>query len=342
MTARHVLSDGYRFSRIIKGGWHLAGDHGAIDREQAIKDMAAFVEAGVTTFDCADIYTGVEEMIGDFIRAEPRLGRRVQIHTKFVPDLSDLAIVDKSYVARIIDRSLRRMGVEQLDVVQFHWWNYDVSRYVDVALELDRQRCAGKIGRIGVTNFDTAHLAELLEAGVPIATNQLQYSLLDRRPRGAMTALCRAHDIALLCYGTVAGGFLSDRWLAKTEPDNLTNRSLIKYRLIIEDCGGWDFLQGLLGALRAIATKHGVDIATIATAAALTFPNVAAAIVGATSSSHVAANVAASRVVLDEDDLKRLEAARDAGAEVEGDVFALERDRNGRHGRIMKYELNKV
>jgi aryl-alcohol dehydrogenase-like predicted oxidoreductase len=51
MTARHVLSDGYSFSRIIKGGWHLAGDHGVIDRAQAIRDMAAFVEAGITTFD---------------------------------------------------------------------------------------------------------------------------------------------------------------------------------------------------------------------------------------------------------------------------------------------------
>ena len=58
---------------VIKGGWHLAGDHGRIDRAQAIRDMATFVEAGITTFDCADIYTGVEEMIGDFRAAHPSL-----------------------------------------------------------------------------------------------------------------------------------------------------------------------------------------------------------------------------------------------------------------------------
>jgi aryl-alcohol dehydrogenase-like predicted oxidoreductase len=156
-----------------------------------------------------------------------------------------------------------------------------------------------------------------------------------------MTALCAAHDIVLLCYGTVAGGFLSDRWAGQPEPQHLTNRSLIKYKLILEDCGGWGFLQRLLGVLRAIATKHGVDIATIATSAMLNRPQVAAAIVGATSSSHVAANVAALRVVLDEEDRRMLDAVRDHAPEVEGDVFALERDRAGRHGRIMKYELNK-
>jgi aryl-alcohol dehydrogenase-like predicted oxidoreductase len=157
-----------------------------------------------------------------------------------------------------------------------------------------------------------------------------------------MTALCQAHDIVMLCYGTVAGGFLSDRWLGQPPPEGLTNRSLIKYQLIIEDCGGWDFLQGLLSALKVIAVKHEVDVATIATAAALTFPNVAAAIVGATSARHIAANVAATKVVLDDEDLTMLNAARDSGAEVGGDVFALERDRDGRHGRIMKYELNKT
>jgi aryl-alcohol dehydrogenase-like predicted oxidoreductase len=70
------------------------------------------------------------------------------------------------------------------------------------------------------------------------------------------------------------------RWLGRREPDDLTNRFLIKYKLIIKDCGGWEFLRGFLAVLKVITNKHGVDIATIATAAALTFPNVAAAIVG--------------------------------------------------------------
>jgi aryl-alcohol dehydrogenase-like predicted oxidoreductase len=64
MIPRVTLDHAYSISRIIKGGWHLAGDHGAIEPEQARKDMARFVETGITTFDCADIYTGVEELIG--------------------------------------------------------------------------------------------------------------------------------------------------------------------------------------------------------------------------------------------------------------------------------------
>src|ERR1700676_4120879 len=88
MIPRCTLSDGYSISRIVKGGWHLAGHHGPVDPAGACKDMASFVEAGITTFDCADIYTGVEALIGDFRRAYPGLARLVQVHTKFVPDLS--------------------------------------------------------------------------------------------------------------------------------------------------------------------------------------------------------------------------------------------------------------
>jgi aryl-alcohol dehydrogenase-like predicted oxidoreductase len=152
---RIALRGGYSISRIIKGGWHLAGDHGAVDAGQALKDMATFVEAGITTFDCADIYTGVEQMIGDFRQAYPEHARQVQVHTKFVPDLSELHSLDRAQVAAIIDRSLARLRLERLDLVQFHWWDFTVPRYVETALELDRLRKAGKIAHVGVTNFDT-------------------------------------------------------------------------------------------------------------------------------------------------------------------------------------------
>jgi aryl-alcohol dehydrogenase-like predicted oxidoreductase len=343
MIPRQRLDHGYDISRIIKGGWHLAGDHGLIDRTQALADMAAFVEAGITTFDCADIYTGVEQMIGDFRRAYPDHAELIQVHTKFVPDLADLPRVDESYVARIIDRSLQRLGVDRIDLVQFHWWDYASPRYVDVALELDRQRRAGKIARLGVTNFDVAHLAPIVEAGVPIAAHQVQYSLLDRRPQNGMVDYCQSHGIALLCYGTVAGGFLSEQWLDRPEPTGpLTNRSLVKYKLIIDDFGGWDAFQALLGALRHIAAKHGVDIASIATAAILNRPCVAAAIVGATNTRHLASHARIGALKLDAMDVEALDTATRGASGPLGDVYALERDRHGPHGRIMKYELNKV
>ena len=326
MIPRATVEGGYQISRIIKGGWHLAGDHGSIDRAQALLDMASFVEAGVTTFDCADIYTGVEQLIGDFRRAYPDLAERVQIHTKFVPDLADLSRVDRRYVETIIDRSLARLGVEQIDLVQFHWWDYAVPGHIDTALELQLQRDAGKIARLGVN----------------LATHQVQYSLLDLRPEHGMVELCGRRAIGLLCYGTVAGGFMSERWLGAPEPpDTPTNRSLIKYKLIIDDFGGWECFQALLRALSDVARKHGCDIATVATAAILEKPQVAATIVGATNTNHLAAHQRIGSLRLDDED-RAILAGVTAGAKgPEGDVYSLERDREGPHGRIMKYELNK-
>jgi aryl-alcohol dehydrogenase-like predicted oxidoreductase len=340
---RISLSGGYEISRIIKGGWHLAGDHGAIDPDQARKDMATFVDAGITTFDCADIYTGVELLIGGFRRAYPSHAKRVQIHTKFVPDLSDLHSVDGAQVEAIIDRSLTRLGQERLDLVQFHWWDFAVPRYVETALELDRLRRAGKIARIGVTNFDTPRLEELVDAGIPITSHQVQYSLVDDRPNHGMVAYCRSRNIALLCYGTVCGGFLSERWLGKPAPPaDLTNRSLAKYRLIIEDFGGWDLFQELLGTLSRIAATHGTDIASVATRAILERDQVAAAIVGAVNTSHLHAHVKIGALRLHAGDLSSIASVTGRREGPAGDIYDLERDRKGAHGRIMKYELNAL
>jgi aryl-alcohol dehydrogenase-like predicted oxidoreductase len=340
---RASLPGGYSISRLIKGGWHLGGDHGPVDAEQARRDMACFVEAGITTFDCADIYPGVEELIGGFRRAYPALAALTQVHTKLVPDLSELVSVDRRYVERIIDRSLMRLGMERLDLVQFHWWDFAVPRYVEAALALEQLRQAGKLARIGVTNFDTLRLGELLAAGVPVVAHQLQYSVLDQRAKTTMVGFCQQQGIALLCYGTVAGGFLSERWLGKPEPTGaLENRSLIKYQLIIEDFGGWALFQELLQTLRRIAVRHDADIASVATRLMLDRPGVAAAIVGATNTAHLQAHGRIGALRLDASDLAAIASVTERRQGPKGDVYALERDRNSRHGRIMKYELNAV
>jgi aryl-alcohol dehydrogenase-like predicted oxidoreductase len=341
MIPRFALANDCEISRIIKGGWHLAGGHGDIDPDQARRDMARFVEEGITTFDCADIYTGVESLIGGFRLAYPALASRIQVISKLVPDLSVLATVDRAQVEATIDRSLRRLEMERLDIVQFHWWDYTVPRYVETALELDRLRRAGKIGHIGAINFDTPRLKELVDAGVPIVAHQIQYSLLDDRPEKGMVDYCRDHGIGLLCYGTVCGGFLSERWLGKPEPvGDLPNRSLIKYKLIIDEFGDWALFQQLLRTLDAIAQKHGADIASVASRAILDRDQVAAVIVGATNTAHLAAHAKLGRLRLDGEDLARIAAVTGQRRGPAGDVYDLERDRTGPHGRIMKYELN--
>ncbi len=342
MIPRLALAPDYEISRLIKGGWHLAGGHGAIDPAAAMRDMARFVDAGITTFDCADIYTGVEELIGRFRREYPAQARRLRVHTKFVPDLDKLATLDAAYVAGIIARSLARLGQERLDLVQFHWWDYATPRYVEVALQLEQLRRQGKIDRIGLTNFGTLQVRELLAAGVPVFAHQLQYSLLDDRPTHGMAELSQSRQIALLCYGTVAGGFLSDRWLGAPEPaEPLANRSLTKYRLVIEEFGGWPLFQELLLALRTIADRHHCDIATVATRAVLDRPGVAAAIVGATSAAHLEAHGAIGALTLSAADRALIEGVTARRKGPPGDVYELERDRHGPHGRIMKYELNR-
>ncbi len=98
--------------------------------------LEAAFDAGLTTFDCADIYTGVEALIGAFrarlsARRGAKAARALKVHTKLLPDLDCLRRISKSYVEGIVDESVRRLGVEQLDLVQFHWWDYGVPGAVN-------------------------------------------------------------------------------------------------------------------------------------------------------------------------------------------------------------------
>ncbi|MDE1995311.1 MAG: aldo/keto reductase, partial [Rhizobiaceae bacterium] len=156
-----------------------------------------------------------------------------------------------------------------------------------------------------------------------------------------LTALAAENNVRFLCYGSVAGGFLSDRWLGQPEPDMpLENRSLVKYKLIIDDFGGWDLFQSLLRALKTVGERHGVDIATIASAWVLEQPQVAAVIVGARNQAHALANAKIMDVDLTTEDRAEIGGVIAESNGLVGDVYTLERDRNGRHGSIMHYNLN--
>ena len=341
---RIELEEGYSISRLIKGGWHLAGGHGDVAPTQAIKDMATFVEHGITTFDCADHYTGVEELIGQFRIAYPELAKNVQVHTKIVPDYDRLTTVNRQYLEGIVDRSLKRLRVEQLDLVQYYWWDPDgAPGFVEAALVLNELREAGKIARIGVTNFNTSHLRALLEANIPISTNQPQYSPIDVRPENSFIPFSLQNNISQLCYGTLAGGFLSSDWIGKPEPmESFSNRSLTKYKLIIEDFGGWDLFQQLLSCLKTIADKYDVTVPLVALRWILDRPGVAAAIVGATSTRHISENLRVFEFELTDDDNSLIDSVLKKRSGPGGDCFDLERDMTGRHGEIMRYNQNDL
>ena len=342
------LAPGYVISRVIRGGWQLAGGHGDVERARVTDDLAAFYDAGVTTFDCADIYTGVEEMIGDF-RAAMLNSRgadalaRLRVHTKFVPDLDILPTITGTDVRRIIERSLQRLRMDRLDLVQFHWWDYDQPRYAETARHLLDLQAEGKINLIGGTNFDAAHVQEIADAGVTFATLQVQYSVLDQRPAGAMTDICAKLGTRLLCYGTLAGGFLGDAWLGKPEPTGaLENRSLVKYKLIIDDFGGWELFQALLVTLRQVADRHGASVSNIASRYVLDLPSVAGVIVGASHAGHLGDTLRVGEIRLSPDDRHAIDAVITQRKGPSGEVYTLERDRTGRHGAIMQYNLADV
>jgi len=350
---RVELAPGYRIHRLINGCWQLSAGHGTwrLDagdgrggREAALGRLEALFDEGRTTYDCADIYTGVEELLGELRRRiVARTGDpgAIQVHTKLVPDRSALPRVDRRYVERIVDRSLRRLGVERLDLVQFYWWDEEVPGCVDAYGWLHELRRAGKIRLLGVTNFCARRLRELLDAGLAVHTAQVQYSLLDRRPARSLEALAREHGVALLAYGALAGGFLGARFLGAPPPADDENRSQTKYRLVIEEAGGWEALQDLLRRLDRIARRHDATIAAVATRWILDRPAVAAALVGA--SPRTAARPLDSldplAFALDDEDRELLDGA--ALRELRGDVYELEREPGGRHAAIMRYDLNR-
>ena len=330
-----TLAPGFVVSRIAKGHWQLAERHGApYAREAALDDMRRFVEAGITLFDCADHYVGVEQLIGEFRRRHPDHARRLRVSTKLVPDLESLPRLQRHDVERIVDTSLARLGQERLDLVQFHWWDYRLPGYVEAMHWLDDMRVAGKVELLGTTNFDTARLAEIVASGVAVATNQLQYSVLDRRPENGMAAFCAAHGIKLLCYGTLAGGFVGERWLGAPEPrPPYDNRSLVKYRLIIEDFGGWERFQALLSVLDAIAKRHAVGIGSVAIRYVLDKPGVAVALVGARDAAHL--DALAGPFILDDDDRGAIARVVSNAPGPRGDCYELERVEDGPHSVIM-------
>ncbi|MBM3407636.1 MAG: aldo/keto reductase [Betaproteobacteria bacterium] len=336
------LAPGYVISRVAKGNWQLAERHGApFDPDVAVDDMRRFVEAGITAFDCADHYVGVEELIGRFRRRYPELARRLRVSTKYTPDLATLSTLSREAVVETIDLSLRRLGLEQLDLVQFHWWDYQVPGCVQALTWLKELQTAGKIAHLGTTNFDVAHLKAITSAGIRLLTHQLQYSLLDNRPDRGMVQFCRDHGIHLLCYGTVAGGFLSDRWLGVSDPPQpYANRSLVKYRLMVEEYGGWERFQSLLEIARRVADRHRTSIATVCTRWVLDKPQVVVALVGARDARHLESTLDIFRIRLDARDRDDLDRAAAAALGPPGDCYGVERDPASIHKRIMQMNQN--
>src|SRR5215510_9739772 len=259
-NSRLQFTSDLRICRILNGMWQVSGAHGRIDAKVAVQNMFDYHDAGFTTWDLADHYGPAEDFIGEFrrqlaaARGEAELSN-IQAFTKWVPEPGRMT---RKIVEDNIAISLRRMDVKTLDLLQFHWWVYEDPRYLDALSALAELRDEGKLRHVALTNFDTEHLRIITDKGIRIISNQVQYSLIDRRPEVQMSKFCQEHNIWLLPYGTVCGGLLSERYLRQPEPGSrvLNTASLQKYKRMIDAWGGWSLFQELLSVLKDIADAH--------------------------------------------------------------------------------------
>jgi aryl-alcohol dehydrogenase-like predicted oxidoreductase/enamine deaminase RidA (YjgF/YER057c/UK114 family) len=307
--ARTLLAPGLEISRMVTGLWQVADlERGGtlLDPVRGAAAMAEYVAAGFDTFDMADHYGSAEVITGELLAGARPVAARA--FTKWCPPPGPMTA---AVVREGVQRSLDRLRVARIDLLQFHWWTFDHPAYIDAMVELARLQQEGLIAHLGLANFDTAHLRVLLAEGIPIASNQVCISLLDRRATEAMSTLCLERGVRLVAYGVLGGGFLSGRWLGQPEPDAVGDWSKMKYQRFIRAIGGWDALQGVLAAAQQVGRKHGVSLSNVATRWVLEQPAVAAVIVGARlgESEHRADNLKVFGFALDDEDRAVLDAA---------------------------------
>ena len=296
------LAPGFTISRVLTGLWQIADmerNGHSLNLENTARSMTPYVEAGFNAFDMADHYGSAEEIAGLFNRKHAKGTAR--LFTKWVPKPGPKT---KDDVRSAVRRSLDRIQTDCLDLLQFHAWNYADPSWLDCLYWLQELKEDGLIRHLGLTNFDTAHLRIVVHSGIKVVSNQVCYSLLDQRAAKEMSALCLKHGVKILAFGTVAGGFFTERWLGKTEPphDEQLTWSQMKYKRFIDVSGGWKTFQALLRTVESIAKRLGVSIPNVASRFILDQPAVGGIIIGARlgKSEHIKENLRLFEFSLDE------------------------------------------
>ncbi len=311
------LSDRLEISRALTGLWQVADiekDGAIIDPDTGAGWLADYAAAGFDSFDMADHYGSAEIIAGRLLAR----GAGPMVATKWCPPPGPMSA---KVVRAGVQERLQRLGVERIDLLQFHWWSFDHPAWLDALHEMARLREEGLIAEMGVTNFDAAHFNLALSDGVPLLTNQVSFSLLDRRAAGDLAQVCARHGAWILGYGTLNGGFLSDRWLGQPEPADIADWSKMKYHRFIRTAGGWAAFQTILAAAAQVARKHGVSISNVATRWVLEQARVAGVIIGARLGErfHGADNLRLFSFALDAEDRATLQAAFAATSPIPGD-----------------------
>jgi aryl-alcohol dehydrogenase-like predicted oxidoreductase len=291
------------------GGWSFSW--GPQDDDASIAAMRHAIERGVTWIDTAAVY-GLghsEEVVGRFLKTLPRSDRPL-VFTKcgLQWDETDPMKVSKRnlHPDRIrveCEASLRRLGVERIDLYQFHWPDESGVAVEDSWDAMARLVDQGKIRAAGVSNFDVA-LLERCEPRRHVDSLQPPFSMIKRAAAEAQIPWCAAHGTGVICYSPMQSGILTDSFSrARVEalaPDDWRRRGpefqspALERNLALRD------------ALKPIANRHNTSVSAVAIAWVLAWPGVTGAIVGARSPQQVGGWLAAATLTLTSQDLDEI------------------------------------
>ncbi|KAF9076351.1 NADP-dependent oxidoreductase domain-containing protein [Rhodocollybia butyracea] len=301
--------------RLWTGLWQLSSNAwGTAPLPRIREAMARHVDIGYTA-PFADHYGSAEIIFGHFRESLP-VDQSVFGATKWCV-FRDVEPTQEMVKAAVQERK-ERMQTDCVDLLQFHWQNYSNKGYLKALEILHDLKTKGWIATLGLCNFDSIRTDEIctqLGPGV-ISSTQVQFSLIDTRPLHGMADVCEKHNIRILCYGTLCGGFLSDAWLNKPIPNRYSNKltpSQRKYLDMISAWGGWNLFQDLLVVLKNIGDIYGLGISSIALRWILDHDFVGSVIIGTRLgiSEHIEDNRRVYGFRLSDQDRAALEAVLD-------------------------------
>ncbi len=316
LSTRTLGSSGVEITTVGFGAWAVGGGGwsfgwGPQDDRASISAMRHAVDLGINWIDTAAVY-GLghsEEVVGRFLKQCPSSDRPL-VFTKCgliwnEQDRMEVAsrILAPASIRRECDSSLRRLGVERIDLYQFHRPDESGVPVEDSWGEMTRLIEKGKVRLAGVSNFDVA-LLEKCETIRHVDTLQPPFSMIQRDVGAKEIPWCAEHGTGVIVYSPMQSGILTDRFtrnrVAEMAPDDWRRRAVqfqepnLTANLALRD------------ALRPIAARHGSTVSAVAVAWTLSWPGVSGAIVGARSAEQVDGWVGAADLVLTRDDLEEL------------------------------------
>jgi len=325
LPKRPLGTSGLEITTVGLGTWAIGGGGwsygwGPQDDEQSLATMRRAVELGVNWFDTAGVYGHghSEEVCARFLREVPdeqrplvftKCGPTWDEHDHFKPAPSDLSPAN---IRRQCDDSLRRLGVERLDLLQFHWPDEGEVPIEESWAEMAALVAEGKVRATGVSNFGVRRLTRC-EAIRHVDSLQQEFSLIQRATAGKELPWVREHGTGLLCYSPMGAGQLTDGFTAERvqglPSDDWRRRSFREPALSRN--------LALRDALRPVAARHGTGVMSVAIAWLLAWQGVTAAIVGARRPGQIDDWIGAARLELTDEDQREIAVAvRTTGADV--------------------------